>query len=327
MRIKPGLLIILACSSIFLFFFSSCLKNNEEPVTVYSMNDYVGQWKGTFPATSIDDPSTSEMKMSLIPYANNTVLAGYLKTPDGILILDNAMFFGGIFSFTIRNSHFYDPGCQAWNASGSAYLMHINNIGLSYGGTFCDAKPVDVNGTMTRSSTYSDSTVFLTMAAPGHMLTYQQQMSDTTLFEFYMEFLKDLGNGVWRMKSGFGGMAVTTYLYVTPVEWGYLPTQDSLPGNKITAYRIDAKNGIRYVTVVSPGDTIISTIASLGENVTVPAGTFRCIKIVQEYKLLAGGGTDDTREIWLSNNFGIVKMQRYQNDSLVTTQVLKEKNF
>jgi hypothetical protein len=286
----------------------------------------VGQWKGTFPTNSVDDPLASEMKMSFIPYANNTTLTGYLNTPDGILILDNAIFFGNIFSFTIRNSHFYDPNCQSWNASGSAYLLHINNIGLSYGGTFCGTKPTDVSGTMTRSSSNPDSTVFLTMALPGHRLTYDLQMYDTNQLELTHEYLKDLGTGVWRMKSTIGGASGTSYLFVTPVEWGYLPINDSLPEKKITAYRIDAKTGIKYVSVVSPGDSIVSTVASLGEVITVPAGSFKCIRVEQEYKF-SGTGTKEFRVIWISNTCGMVKSNRYLNDSLVSTQLLKEKNF
>jgi hypothetical protein len=323
---KSGLFKIIAIFSIFLFLFSSCLKNDEEPVPVFTMNDYVGQWKGTFPTNAVDDPFASEMKMSFIPYANNTVLAGYLNTPGGILILDNALFFGGVFSFTVRNNSFNDPNCQLWNVSGSAYLLHINNIGISYGGTFCGTKPTDISGTMTRTSLLPDSSLFLTMAAAGHRLVYDVTMNSGINEESTMEYLQDLGTGVWRMKATLNGWPSVTYLYVTPVEWGTLPMNDSLAGKKITSYRIDAKTGIKYVTV-TPGDSIISTVTSLGEMVTVPAGTFRCIKVIQEFKPLVTGGMDETRELWISNYFGMVMMNRYLNDSLVTTQVLKEKNF
>ncbi|MEI6457273.1 MAG: hypothetical protein WCO93_13360 [bacterium] len=323
---KSGLLNAVALSSVFLFLFSSCLKNDEEPVPVYTMNDYVGQWKGTFPMNAVDDPFASELKMSLIPYANNTILTGYLKSTDGILILDNAIFFGGVYSFTVRNNSFYDPNCQSWNASGSAYLLHINNIGISYGGTFCGTKPIDITGTMTRASLQPDSSVFLTMAAAGHRLVYDVTMFSGINEEATMEYQKDLGTGVWRMKATLNGWPNVAYLFVTPVEWGTLPMNDSLAEKKITAYRIDAKTGVKYITV-TPGDSIISTVTSLGEMVTVPAGTFRCIKVTQEFKPLVTGGMDETREFWISNYFGMVMMNRYLNDSLVTTQVLKEKNF
>ena len=326
MRLKPGILKIITCASMFLFLFSSCLKNDEEPVPVYSLNDYTGQWKGTFPATSVDDPYASEMKMSLIPYANNTVLTGYLNTSDGLLILDNAMFFGGVFSFTVRNNSFNDPNCQLWNVSGSAYLLHINNIGISYGGTFCGTKPRDISGTMTRASLQPDSSVFLTMAVPGHRLVYEVRVDTSLLGEATLEYTKDLGTGVWRILTTLNGFPSVNYLFVTPVEWGIMPMNDSLAEKKIATYRIDAKAGIKYVTV-TPGDSIISTVASLGEMVTVPAGTFRCIRVVQEYKPIVTPAMYEEREFWISNYFGMIKMNRYLNDSIVTTQVLKEKNF
>ncbi|MEI6456986.1 MAG: hypothetical protein WCO93_11910 [bacterium] len=325
---KSGLFKIVAISSIFLFLFSSCLKNEEEPVPVYGMKDYVGQWKGTFPTNSVDNPLASEWKMSIISYANNTVLTGYLNTSDGILILDNELFFGGVYSFAIRNNSFNDPNCQLWDAGGSAYLLHINNIGISYGGTFCGTHPVNVSGTMTRTSLQPDSTIFLTMASVGRRLFYTATDSTGVSYDYSTEYKRELSNGLWQILTERDDMPyiVSSYRFITPVEWGNLPPNDSTPSHQQTHFRIDARVGTTYVSATAADSTIV-TVKSLGEMVTVPAGTFKCIKLSAEYKPLQTGGLAGYSETWFSISSGIIKNLQYSGDSVVLTTVLKEKNF
>jgi len=307
---------------------TACLKNKEEPVAIFSMSDYVGQWKGIFPYNAVDDPSASELHMSLTTYAGNSILTGFINTPDGILILDNKMFFGGIFSFTVRNNSFDNPNCQSWDVGGSAYLLHINNIGLSFGGTFCGAHPKEIDGTITRESNLPDTTVFLTMAVAGRKLVYTVTDSVNISHDNSNEYQKDLANGLWRILVGREDIPYwgTIYRYITPVEWGELPINDSTPSHQQTNYRIDARVGTKYITVTT-ADSIIITIQSLAEMVTVPAGTFKCVRMTKEYRAITPGGFSGFFETWFNNNTGMIKTLQYRNDSVVMTEVLKEKNF
>ncbi len=326
---KSGFLKISQCCLLLAFLLTSCLKNNEDPVPEFKVNDYVGQWKGTFPYKATNDP-LSELRMSLITYAGNSTLTGFLSTPYGILILDNTVFFGGVYSFSVRNNSFDNPQCQSWDVNGSAYLMNANNLGLSFGGTFCSVHPDEISGTMTKASDYPDSSVFLTYAAVGREFVYDVTEAQGIYYESILKIQKDFENGVWRTLltpgNGQKSSSEIRYWFITPVEWGILPANDSMPGDQQVNYRIDARVGTKYSKAIG-SDSVIVTIKSMGEMVTVPAGTFKCVKMAREYKSFTPGGYSDYNEIWLNNNVGIIKNLQYDGDSIIMIQVLKEKNF
>lgn len=325
---QNGFLKFFQCCFLLSFLLTSCLKNNEDPVPEFKVNDYVGQWKGTFPYKTTNAPA-SELRMSLITYSENSVLTGFISTPYGILILDNTAFFGGVYSFSVRNNSFDNPQCQSWDVNGSAYLMNASNLGLSFGGTFCSVHPDEITGTMTKASDYPDSSIFLTYAAVGRELVYEVTESEGASFTLRSTIQKDLKNGVWRIqltRSGVKLPSETSYQFITPVEWGELPEHDSMPAHQAVNYRIDAKVGVKYIKA-NCCDSIIITIKSLGETITVPAGTYKCVKMVREYKSVASEGSSAYYETWFNNNVGIVKNLQYVGDSLVMTEVLKEKNF
>jgi len=328
---KNGLLRFFIVISSVAVIFAGCVKHSDDPsIPVYGMNAYVGQWKGLFPTTTRDNNGSTEIRLSLVTFNNNTALTGFLNTPSGILILDQQIFFGDVFTFSIRNNSFDNPNCQMWNITGSAYLITVSNMGLMYGGTFCGEHPVNISGTMTQSSKFPDTTILLTMAGVGHKLVYDITESPDITYQLTTETQKDFGNGVYRIlatrNNGQQPSSEIYYRYISPVEWGQLPGNDSIPSHMQVNYRIDAKVGIRYITVTST-DSIIITVKSLSENVTVPAGTFRCIKMTKEYKGLTPAAFSGFFETWFSNNFGMIKTLQYDGDSLLMTEVLKEKNF
>lgn len=315
---------------VFIIFLTACSKNKEEPSSVVKINDFVGQWKGLFPYNGNNDPSTAELRASLATYAENSILTGFMKTPDGILIIDNKVFLDGVYTFSIRNNSFDNPDCQSWDVTGSANLYNEFYMGVNFGGIFCGVHPKDITGTMTKELSIPDTTVLLTMAAAGRKMIYSVTDSEGISFDQSTEFQKDLANGVWRILTtktkGQQSPKEVSYQFITPVEWGQLPDNDSTPSHQQTNYRIDAKTGIKYITVTAT-DSIIVTIVSLDEMVTVPAGTFKCIKLARENKPIAPGGSEAFSKIWINNNTGIIKSLKYKGDSLVKTTLLKEKNF
>lgn len=311
--------------TIFALFLFSCVKGYDpEPDPVFPIKDFIGQWKGSFPYSS--SGPVSEIRVSLLTYNKNNSLTGYMNTPDGILILDGQQFFNGIFFFSIRKNN----NCPDWDVTGSAYLITTTNMGLAFGGTFCEEHPRDIEGTMGRISPSPDTTVLMTLAAVGHRLTYD--ITDTTgsTVEMIREIEYDLGNGVWREKTTLPGKynsAVSlNYLFSTPVDWGELPAHDSLYADRMINYSIDARPGTTYIHV-TPDDSITTRILSLNTLVNVPAGTFKCIKMSKKYVALTPREADRYFEIWLSNNYGTIQTMQYQGDSVIMTQVLKEKSW
>ncbi len=303
----------------------SCVKGYDpEPSPVFPIKDFTGQWKGTLPYSS--SGPVSEIRISLMAYNKNTSLTGYMSTPDGILIIDNQQYFNGIYLFKLRNNNI----CSNWDVSGSLYLITTSSLGLSFGGTFCEEHPREIQGTMARMNASPDTTILLTMAVAGHQLKYDITDSSGITVQMTREFEYELGNGVWRERTSLsdkpGTLVSLKYLYITPVDWGELPGQDSLYADRMISFSIDAKPGTTYINV-TPDDSITTKVISMNTQVTVPAGTFKCIKLTKKYVALTPKGINGNFETWFNNNFGTIKTLQYESDSVIMTQVLREKNW
>jgi len=316
------LLLWAALISLILF---SCVKGYDpEPNPVFPINNFTGQWKGSLPYSS--EGPVSDIRVSLAAFSNNTNLTGYMSTPDGLLIMDGQQFFNGLYFFSIRKN----ANCPDWSVSGSAYLINTNNLGLSFGGTFCEVHPRDIVGTMGRINLAPDTTILLTMAAVGRRLIYDITDTSGTDYQMTQEVMKELGNGVWRESVTYSNPKPASsnriYRFITPVEYGQMPDMDSLYTDCQISFSIDARLGKTYITV-TPDDSIITRVISMNTQVTVPVGTFKCVKMTKEFIPLHSGGLSGYFETWFNNNYGTIKTLQYDGDSVIMTQVLKEKNW
>lgn len=303
----------------------SCVKGYEpEPDPIFPVNNFTGQWKGSLPYSS--SGPVSEILISLATYNKNTSLTGYMSTPDGIMIMDAKQFFNGMYLFTLRKNN----NCQNWNVGGSSYLITTTSMGLNFGGTFCEEHPRDIEGTMARINPSPDTTVLLTLAAAGRHWAYDITDSTGMTFRMNKEMESELGNGVWRERTTFingkSSSVSLQYLYITPVEYGELPVNDSLYADRMITYAIDSRPGTTYIQV-TPEDSIITRVITKNVQVTVPAGTFRCIKMTKKYIALNAEGINADVETWFNTNVGTIKTVQYEGDSIIMTQVLMEKSW
>lgn len=59
------------------------------------------------------------------------------------------------------------------------------------------------------------------------------------------------------------------------------------------------------------------TVAAVGEQVTVPAGTFSCVRVEQTYETpVEGGAVVETTKVWFARGVGVVKEEAWDDDAV-----------
>jgi hypothetical protein len=164
-----------------------------------------------------------------------------------------------------------------------------------------------------------------TFAKVGNKWTFKVT-SDSHTSDMTQEIIKDMGNHIYKVETIYQGASFgTVYLfwYVNGEEMSF--NTDSSGLHKNFLFNSSSEVNKTYMSIVeySPflqsGDTVYAKILSLDESVTVPAGTFSCIKIQ-----VWGGVTSSMPEsmVYFNRKVGQIK----QTSESMTLE-LKYKNF
>ncbi len=165
-----------------------------------------------------------------------------------------------------------------------------------------------------------------TFAKVGNKWIYKMMYEQSPTPDITMEVIESKPNNVYKVLNTYPGTSwgtAVTYWYVKGDEMAY--NCDSTGVHKNFYFNSGVQLNQVYMSIVhySPffnqGDTVYTKITSFDTPVTVPAGTFQCIKIVV-------WGTQSTdmpeTEVYISRTAGQIKQQSAQ-----ITLELKSKNF
>lgn len=154
-----------------------------------------------------------------------------------------------------------------------------------------------------------------TFAKVGNKWTYKVT-SESHISDMTQEIIKDMGNHIYKVETIYQGASFgTVYLfwYVNGEEISF--NSDSTGISKNFMFDSSTEVNKTYMSIVeySPflqrGDTVYAKILSLDESVTVPAGTFSCIKIQ-----VWGGTTSSMSEsmVYFNRKVGQIKQTSAQ---------------
>jgi hypothetical protein len=130
---------------------------------------------------------------------------------------------------------------------------------------------------------------------------------------------KDDGDGYFTCEAAaFGSEPDTIYFYKDADEFGEA-TDKSI--GRIVVFKKDSKVGDSY-TSVEGTDTTFSKILSLSEPVTVPAGSFTCMKIERSMPQ-----STDKEVFYIDRKNGYIKIDSYSDNTLYQSLKLNSKSF
>jgi|GEM_PF-1526511 len=141
-----------------------------------------------------------------------------------------------------------------------------------------------------------------------------------------MEVIQYMGNNTYKIANVFPGSqfgTVIVYWYVNGEELSFncdsTGTHKDMFVSGATQLNTTYMSIVHYNPFLQPGDTLYMKITSLNTPVTVPAGTFECIRI-----LVWGTPYNNMpeTEVFMSRNYGQIK----QSNQHMTLE-LKSKNF
>lgn len=164
-----------------------------------------------------------------------------------------------------------------------------------------------------------------TFAKVGNKWTYKVT-SESHISDMTQEIIKDMGNHIYKVETIYQGASFgTVYLfwYVNGEEISFNTDSTGLSKNFLfnnsTEVNKTYMSIIEYSPFMQRGDTVYAKILSLDESVTVPAGTFSCIKIQ-----VWGGTTSSMPEsmVYFNRKVGQIKQTSAQMNL-----ELKLKNF
>jgi hypothetical protein len=164
-----------------------------------------------------------------------------------------------------------------------------------------------------------------TFAKLGNKWTFKVT-SDNHISDMTQEIVKDMGNHIYKVETIYQGASFgTVYLfwYVNGEEISFNTDSTGLSKNFLfdssTEVNKTYMSIIEYSPFMQRGDTVYAKILSLDESVTVPAGTFSCIKIQ-----VWGGTTSSMPEsmVYFNRKVGQIKQTSAQMNL-----ELKYKNF
>ena len=186
-----------------------------------------------------------------------------------------------------------------------------------------DAKGKAVNYTLLTITNVEGSGNNMTISYVGQVLDKnRKQVSDQPI---EIPYTVTISNGVveWDMKS-FAAPGTESFIEIEGDKLRIPPTLS--PGDKLNdaKFTMTIKMGIKIKTEISLTDHECLAI----EDVTVPAGTFKCHKVTQTSAATALRRTTTTKTIsWYTPGIGTVKSETYDSkNKLLSSQELVEIN-
>ena len=143
----------------------------------------------------------------------------------------------------------------------------------------------------------------------GHMAVYTNEPIYIFADTLYTT-LEEVSTGTFKSTSKFddGTLYPTQSVYLEPCNNSIYQALTADLANKQEVYRIDGNMGDTWTSTTSSsmGNTITTVTSITGKNIsiTVPAGTFSCIRFHQVSTSSAGGSV--TTDTYLENNAGLI---------------------
>jgi len=311
---------------ILLLSFSGCKKssNTETLPAPDARAKFMGTWQGV---VSENKKSTSDtLTLALALQSDNNLAEGYVTLKKVVYKIIQSSFNNGVFTFTVIN---YDPACQSYSLTFTITMDTSGNLVISLTGNYCDTSTINVTGTLGKASSIADLSNIVTFARVGHSWTWRVTNFDNSTCSFTYTMGKDYQNGVYKFNMSttcnwqtFGSIG---WWYVSPQEWADMT--DSIPFHKFTNFRTDATVGTVYRTI-SDQDTVVNTVESLDDPVTINNQTYHCVRIHTHqfhYPSYVAEG-----KAWCNYQYGFVKFENLltgQPASAVHLEELISKNF
>ncbi|MFN8262532.1 MAG: hypothetical protein U0T07_03320 [Chitinophagales bacterium] len=140
--------------------------------------------------------------------------------------------------------------------------------------------------------------------------------------------MQEVSTGIFKNTSTYddGILYGSYFAYLKPCDNIIYQSTSSSMSNPMVAYHIDGAIGETWTSTVisSGGHTVSNTVEITAKNisVTVPAGTFSCIKYHMTSVSTQPGSITVESDIYFNNDYGMIK-----TDGNTTSYVLVRKNF
>ncbi len=310
---------------------TGCKKDSSYDPTTATLDDFVGTWRGTL--STFKNNQTIHRSGDIIFYYPS----GITNQLEGLMILDQVYVLNeiqmqdGTFYFTVLNSDTLNPLCINWNLSGYASHNTPQQIYAYVSGNECGIlgqEFVSYEGNFGKINPSPDSSAIYCFGANGHQWVYDVVLQSTGSCQLTQQITGDNGSGLYTGEQtndcGFPWTTKPLRWKVAPLVYSVLSDTADVP---FYSFYLDARvNSIYYFY---PGDYVNSVQLVSTEQVTVPAGTFKCAKFIVQITTNGGLFPIQKGYYWLNNNFGIVKYQTLlSGDSTnIVSEVLSSKNF
>lgn len=286
-----------------LYGFSGCTKPGNNNNTQY-VNDqhakYLGTWKGL--ATDSLKTSTDTITLVIFRKSDTSKLQGYVTFRNTLYKINENAYFGGV-NFMVIN---YSTQCQEYSLILNTVIENATTILVNFWGDYCDGNQLNVVGTIPQVSPTPDLSKFLTFAGIGHSWTWLVTNYNGTTCSYTYTMVKDYQNGVYKFTQSntcnWPNTSNIGWWYVSPQEWANMT--DSLPAFRFTNFRTDAVIGTVYKKVIAQ-DSVVSTVESLNDNITVNGQQYYCARI--RTKQWHSGTLMIHGLVWLNNQYGLIK--------------------
>lgn len=174
----------------------------------------------------------------------------------------------------------------------------------------------------------SDCTNLTGWVVSGHQWVYDHYSDYIFADSLTVTVAAEIGNGVFRVNSvyddGFIYPAYTTYM--KPCKNDIYSSSSENMADAFVAYKVDGEVGEswNYTGKTQAGYTATVQQEITGKNisVTVPAGTFSCLKLHQVMNSSQPGSLTVISDIYLNNQYGLIKL-----DGNTTEYQLRRKNY
>ena len=285
-----------------LCFISGCTKQNNNPTQV--INDqhakYIGTWKGL--ATDSLKTTMDTITLVIFRKSDTSKLQGFVTFRNVVYKINENVYFGGI-NYSVIN---YSSQCQEYGLFLNTVTENATTILVNFWGDYCDGNQLNVTGNIPQVSPTPDVSKFLTFASTGHSWTWLVTNYNNTTCSYTYTMDKDYQNGVYRFTQSntcnWPNTSNIGWWYVSPQEWANMT--DSLPFYRFTNFRTDAVIGTVYKKVIAK-DSVVSTVESLNDNITVNGQQYFCARI-RTRQWHSGTLIIDGLQ-WLNYQYGFVK--------------------
>jgi len=290
-----------------------CTKKSDDTNTPTNpdLSQFVGQWQGSVHYKSASDSSTSTVTVNYISIENGNIL-GFLNTGADVNYLSSNTFSNGVLSFVVSNAQPGPGNCLNFKVTGTATPTGTNQISVNISGIFCSGtggEQATVTGTMSKISPTPDISHYLRFCASGRSWTYKVTAWDGSTCQFTFAITKDHKNGVFEgnmtTNCNWSFTNKTIGWYVQPTEWDDM--YDTTLASRVINYQTWAVVGTKFMYAQN-GDTVITTVLSLNDPVTVNGVNYNCIKLYRDFRYNEVG-RNSTGYCWFTYSVGMIKYE------------------